>query len=154
MAWALAAKGRVVCDEHGKPVRVIGVPRDVTARKRADQRLAVQYEITRTLAECATLEEAAPRILRTVCECLGWVHGGLWRVDPIARVLRCVENACEVGEGWPGEWKVEVISTPTTIWRDLQGQRFTTSRSGRDVPGKMPEEQLLALIGRLDALAS
>jgi hypothetical protein len=70
------------------------------------------------------------------------------------RVLRCVEEALEVAKGWPGEWKVEVISTPTTIWRDLQGQRFTTSRGGRYVLGKMPEEQLLALIGRLDALAA
>jgi signal transduction histidine kinase/PAS domain-containing protein len=91
LRW-ISVKGRVVCDTQGKPVRVIGVPMDVTERKRTEQRLAVQYETTRILADCSTLEEAAPRILRALGECLGWVHGGVWRVDAETGVLRSVRT--------------------------------------------------------------
>ncbi len=41
------------------------------------------------LAESATLADAAPRMLKALCETLGWEFGALWRIDPVARVLRC-----------------------------------------------------------------
>jgi PAS domain S-box-containing protein len=65
--------------------------RDITERKRAEQRLMTQYTITQMLAEAATLEEVTPKILRTVCEFLLWDLGALWRVDREAGMLRCVE---------------------------------------------------------------
>jgi signal transduction histidine kinase len=43
------------------------------------------------LAEATTFEGAAPRILQVLCTGLGWDLGALWRVDPQAGVLRCVE---------------------------------------------------------------
>jgi PAS domain S-box-containing protein len=58
----------------------------------AVRRLHAQYETTRVLAESASLLEAAPRILRAICETLGWEYGGLWRVDEPAHLLRCVET--------------------------------------------------------------
>ncbi len=90
LRW-IASKGRVVCDARGNPVRVIGVALDVTERRRTTRRLAVQYETARILADCVTLEEAAPRILEAVCESLDWVHGGLWCVDQEDERLHCVE---------------------------------------------------------------
>ncbi len=68
-----------------------GIIRDVTERKRAEQYLAAQHAATRALAESATLDIAAPKILQAVCERLGWEIGALWRVDPDANALRCVE---------------------------------------------------------------
>ena len=65
--------------------------RDITERKRAEQRLVAQHTVAQVLAEAATLEEATPRILQAVCECLAWDLGELWRVDRAAGVLRCVE---------------------------------------------------------------
>ncbi len=65
--------------------------RDITDRKRAEQRLVVQHTVTQVLAEAATLEEATPKILQAVCECLVWDLAELWRVDRTAEVLRCVE---------------------------------------------------------------
>jgi PAS domain S-box-containing protein len=65
--------------------------RDITDRKRAEQRLVAQHTVTQVLAEAATLEEATPRILQAVCECLAWDLGELWRIDRAAGVLRCVE---------------------------------------------------------------
>ena len=50
----------------------------------------VLYETACALADSATLAEAAPRMLKAICEALNWEHGALWRVDPAAGVLRCV----------------------------------------------------------------
>jgi len=74
-----------------------GVIRDITERKRVERRLAAQYEVTRALAETRTLREAVPRILRAVCEGLGWRMGALWRVEGAA--IRFVESwpAAEAG---------------------------------------------------------
>jgi signal transduction histidine kinase len=41
--------------------------------------------------EASTLEQAAPQILQTICENLGWDVGGLWHLDRRAEVLRCAE---------------------------------------------------------------
>jgi PAS domain S-box-containing protein len=65
--------------------------RDITERKRAEQRLLAQHTVTQVLAEAATLEEATPKILQAVCECLVWDLGELWRTDRVAGVLRFVE---------------------------------------------------------------
>jgi len=64
---------------------------DLTERKRAEQRVLAQHRTTRILAEAATVEEAAPKILLAVCECLGWDLGAWWRIDREADVLRCAE---------------------------------------------------------------
>jgi PAS domain S-box-containing protein len=58
----------------------------------AVRRLHAQYEIACALAESASIQQAAPRLLRAVCETLGWEHGALWRVDDAAEVLRFVES--------------------------------------------------------------
>ena len=72
-----------------------GLLSDVTERKRVQDRLGVQYETARALAECHSLDEAAPRILRSLCNLLGWEYGVLWGVDREANLLRWVK-------GWHG----------------------------------------------------
>jgi PAS domain S-box-containing protein len=62
----------------------------ISERNTAERRRAVTYAVTQALAESASLAEAAPRILRTICESLGWDTGALWKVDRPARLLRCV----------------------------------------------------------------
>jgi PAS domain S-box-containing protein len=64
---------------------------DLTERKRVEERLRVQHTVAQILAEAARIEDATPRILRAVGECLGWDVGALWRVDREAEALRCVE---------------------------------------------------------------
>jgi PAS domain S-box-containing protein len=63
---------------------------DLTERKRLEERLRVQHTVAQILAEAATIEEATPRILRAMGECLGWDVGALWRVAREAEALRCV----------------------------------------------------------------
>ncbi|GIW53660.1 MAG: hypothetical protein KatS3mg082_0064 [Nitrospiraceae bacterium] len=65
--------------------------RDITARKRAESRLASQYAVTRVLSECHTLADAAPKILQALCESLEWEVGAIWQVDRSADVLRCLD---------------------------------------------------------------
>src|SRR4029077_20835729 len=69
----------------------IGSATDITERKRVEERLHVQHTVAQILAEASTIEEATPRILRAMGECLGWDVGALWRVDREAEALRCVE---------------------------------------------------------------
>lgn len=85
----ITSRGQVFYDETGKPIRMVGVSTDITERKRAEQRLATQYAVTRILAESTTLGNALPKILRAICENLEWKVGALWRIDHQANVLRC-----------------------------------------------------------------
>jgi PAS domain S-box-containing protein len=66
--------------------------RDITDRKRLEQRRSARLALTQILGEAATLQEAAPRILQAVCEGLGWDVGAVWTVDRQAGVLRCVAS--------------------------------------------------------------
>jgi len=81
----------VTWDESGRPRRMFGTVQDITERKRFEERLLVQHTVTQILAEAATVEEATPKILGAIGECLGWDVGALWRVDREAGVLRCIE---------------------------------------------------------------
>jgi signal transduction histidine kinase/integral membrane sensor domain MASE1 len=60
-------------------------------RATRERRRAADYAITQVLAEARTLAEAAPRILKAVCDSLGWDVGLLWTVDPDAGRLHLVE---------------------------------------------------------------
>jgi PAS domain S-box-containing protein len=64
---------------------------DVTARKRAEQRLTAQLATTRVLAAATSLPEAAAEILQAFGEVLNWDVGSLWVVDRDQPVLHCVD---------------------------------------------------------------
>jgi len=83
-------------DPRGAVMGASAIARDITARKRAEQRLATHSAVTRVLAESNALREAAPRLLQTVCEGLGWDAGQFWRREAEAGPLRCEAE-------WPSE---------------------------------------------------
>ena len=94
----LAADGRVTWmremvyvarDEQGAARQLRGVLVDIGVRKLAERRLAAQFVVTQALAESSAMSDAAPRILRGICECLGWDVGLYWALDADAQVLRC-----------------------------------------------------------------
>jgi PAS domain S-box-containing protein len=62
----------------------------VTERRTAERRQAMGYAVTAVLAESPALADAAPRLLRVLCDCLGWDTGAVWSVDRHAGALRCV----------------------------------------------------------------
>ncbi len=136
--FTLQVWGAPVFDLKGKITHGIAAFSDITERLRAERRLAAQHAIVRTLAECASLEEAAPRILQSLCETVEWEFGAIWGVEHDAAILRCVdvwhrpgvdledfEQACRTatfssGVGLPGrtwasrspQWIVDVACDP------------------------------------------
>jgi two-component system sensor histidine kinase/response regulator len=79
---------------------------------RIGEHLEAEYATARVLAECTVLSQAAPRILRALCETLGWEHGTLWSVDRPSNVLRCVETWHTPGVEFP---EFEALSRRTTL---------------------------------------
>lgn len=61
---------------------------DVSERKHAERLRNVEFAVTRPLGPAASWEEAAPQVIRGICENLGWDVGEFWAVDPDADVLR------------------------------------------------------------------
>ena len=78
-------------DSMGRIIGASKIARDITTKKRAEQRLRTQYTVTRTLAESEDLQEAAPKILHAICEHPEWQIGILWSIDEGAQVLRCLD---------------------------------------------------------------
>ena len=101
-----------------------GIARDISSRKHVEQRLAAQYAVTRILAEHATLDEATPRILQSICENLGWAVGGLWEVDRRENVLRCVDF-----------WQASSLAVEEFV----EFSRRTTFVRGAGLPGRVWE---------------
>jgi len=52
----------------------------------------VLFATARALAECETLEDAAPRMLNAICDAVGWQYGAIWEVDRGRNVLRCIAS--------------------------------------------------------------
>ena len=79
----------------GEPVCYIGIKRDITARRRAQQRLALQYAVTRILSVSTDFRSIIPEVLHAICDCLGWQVGLLWQVN--GSLLSCVDSWHEPG---------------------------------------------------------
>lgn len=79
-------------DASGEVTGMVLMLADVTERRRAERRLAAQHAVTRVLAECMTLDEAAPRVLEELCGALGWELAGLWTVDEERQRLRLASS--------------------------------------------------------------
>lgn len=91
------AYGTPLQDEAGRYHGWAWFFRDVSDRKRTEQRLGAQYEVVRVLAEAASLEEAAPRLLEAIAEGFGWACGTIWTIDEAAGMLRCIDVYAESG---------------------------------------------------------
>ena len=96
--------------------------RDITERRRAEQRVLSQYAVTRVLSEAATMEEAVPKIIQAIGESLEWDLGVFWRVDKAAGVLRCSD-----------QWKAPSVQADL-FTMDTWHRAFTR---GEDFPGRM-----------------
>ena len=56
-----------------------------------EARLAIEHGATQVLAESTDFGQAAPRLIATVCQALGWECGAAWRLDSNG-VMRCVDT--------------------------------------------------------------
>ncbi len=69
-----------------------GVGKDVSARVRMDLRLAIEHSVTRLLGEANSIAEASPRIIRMICETLGWTCGARYESDERSQTMVCAET--------------------------------------------------------------
>ena len=76
-------------DDQGVFVGVVLIFRDVSQRRLNEQRQAMQFAVTRILAESAHIEDGIPQLLRAIGEGEGWDVGQMWLVDRDANVLSC-----------------------------------------------------------------
>ncbi|WOD13684.1 PAS domain S-box protein [Paraburkholderia kirstenboschensis] len=102
--------------DRGGRLFAIALASDITDRRRREQRQLAQFSVTGTLSEAGSLEEAARRILREMCEALEWDGGAFWSVDPEAGVLVHVQ-------AWPSASSGAVSGTggsgmrlPGRVW--------------------------------------
>ncbi|BAY38370.1 multi-sensor hybrid histidine kinase [Nostoc sp. NIES-2111] len=82
--------GAALMQNH--PESVIAFVLDLSKRKRAEQRLALQYAVAQVLAQAVTLTDAIPLVLQSLCESLDYQIGSFWRVDPKTNVMRYVDS--------------------------------------------------------------
>jgi PAS domain S-box-containing protein len=75
---------------QGEMVGLIGISRDITERRRAEQRRVAEHAVARALAEAGPGDQV-PRVVRAVCSSLGWAGGALWVIDQAAHRLRCAD---------------------------------------------------------------
>ncbi len=113
-----------VWDGQGGLAGILGIFWNVTEEKQAERRMQAQYAVTRVLADAASLQEAIPKIIEVICECLGWEWGAVWRVDAQAQRLRCEE----------------VWHAPGSDFAEFEGlSRRTAFPTGIGLPGRVWE---------------
>ncbi len=71
----LPVKVRTRALNRGGRLFSIALASDITNRRRHEQRLLAEFSVTQTHSEAGSIEEAAPRILREMCEALEWDCG-------------------------------------------------------------------------------
>ena len=72
----------------GTEVSFVAFITDVSQRRMTERIRAVQFAVTRPLATAASWEEAAPQVLKGMCDTLGCLASEFWRVDATAQALR------------------------------------------------------------------
>lgn len=82
-------RGYVLRNHKGEPSRMMGAKSDITERRQAETMHAVQHSVGLALEESASLNEAVPTILRTMCERQGWTLGVFWLVNSHDKTLHC-----------------------------------------------------------------
>ena len=87
----ISTSGQPVFDEQGRYRGYRGIARDITARRRDEQLLALEHSVNRCLAEAESASGALQAAMRAVCETEGWECGRYFRVDEAAGVLRFAE---------------------------------------------------------------
>jgi phosphoserine phosphatase RsbU/P len=137
-----------ILNADGRLEGIISVSIDITARRRAERRVALQHAATRVLVESQTKEEACQRILPVVCEALEWPCGAFWEVDAAcaelvprevwydgdrSREFASVTRATRLpaGSGLPGR----VLATRKTVWIPDVGADDNFSRAGAAAAG-------------------
>ena len=107
--------------DDGTVQAVLSVVQDVTEKKRADCRQALQHAVAKVLASTSTMEQAVPDLLQAIVTSLDWHVGLFWRVQDDRHTIVCEQD-----------WSVD----PTVVQEFLRNSRQHAYPSGSDLPGR------------------
>jgi PAS domain S-box-containing protein len=77
---------------NGEVAGLIGTIVDITERKQAEQREAIEHAVTRFLGASDSLGDALRGIMQVMCERLDWACAARWSLDEAQNRLHCVET--------------------------------------------------------------
>jgi len=77
----VAIEVQPIYDDAGRLVNYMSIQKDITARRAAQRRLAIQFEVSRVLVEADELHTGLHGLLRVISQNLGWQVGEFWRMD-------------------------------------------------------------------------
>jgi PAS domain S-box-containing protein len=107
---------------------------------KVNRRLALEYHLTRVLAESESVSEAAPPILQAICEIAEWEVGVLWEVHEDAGVIRCVQTS----QTTKGALNFETVTRdlvfergvglPGRVWQTGQAHWITNLAEDKNFP--------------------
>ncbi|MDB6005136.1 MAG: hypothetical protein JWR15_2123, partial [Prosthecobacter sp.] len=107
-------------NDAGEVVNFMSIESDVTQRRLDDQRRALQFSTSRTLAEADTMRQATSKVIQLICNQLGWIAGSLWMLDA-------------------GQQKLQMAEMWHSPLRDIsdfvESCRTMTFKSGQGLPG-------------------
>ena len=83
-----------ILDERERITAASFVARDITAQKKSQMRRNVEHAVMRALLETESTDRAMLRVIRTLCQALGWDYGARWSRDPADQCLVPVETWC------------------------------------------------------------
>jgi PAS domain S-box-containing protein len=66
----------------------------IAQRNRAEQKLNLEYAVSRILAKSLSWEKTIREIIQIICELMHWDAGSFWAIDYSPGVLRCGETWC------------------------------------------------------------
>lgn len=94
----------------------------IAEQRTSERRRAAAHAVGEVLADAQNLPQAAPAILRAICENLEWQAGALWSVDHDVQRLRCLAV-------WSG------VALPTTAFAEATKDALFSSGVG--LPGRV-----------------
>ena len=84
-----------ISEPDGSAAGLIGTIIDITDRKQAERRQAMEHAVTRVLAEAKSQADAVPQVLSIICEALAWRGGARWDWDEARHAVRPAEATGE-----------------------------------------------------------
>jgi PAS domain S-box-containing protein len=114
-------------DAEGQIAGWVSSVSDITERKRAEARLAMEHTVTRLLAQAGSLADAAPELLRELLTGLDLEVGVLWLRQNEGRWL------------FPGG--IELRDPALNLGRFVKRTRKLSLEPGKGLPGKVLEDR-------------
>ncbi|MDP2639549.1 MAG: CHASE domain-containing protein, partial [Betaproteobacteria bacterium] len=90
--WLSTSTQPLFGEPDAAPSGVLTTITDITQRKQAELRHAMEYDVTRLLAESDAPAEVLPKIIQVICDALGFACGARIVLDEDAQVMRCAET--------------------------------------------------------------